>query len=381
MAPDRAPRRRWSPVARRRVRLLAVVLGVAILLGPELRPKVGPEIVQGDERVRRTMGAWLPYWNTQAAYRTVLRNADLFEYASPFWYQTRGVTTIRPRRGAGNGDVVSGLRREGLAVLPTVTLGLNTTQWVTAMRPAANRRAHVSTLMRLASRYDGLDLDYESFTKTSDARVANQVRFTFTDIARDLCTRLHAVKKRCTITVMARTRPAPAKFRGPYAAWVYDYPTLLEFTDRLRVMAYHEHGAGSRPGPIAGTTWVRRVVRYATEAADRVGAPRSRVEIALPAYGFDWPLPRGRGKSRTTAQMEALRTRLGAERTWDPVAEEYSFRYVQNGVERVAWYPEARSTQHKLDVIQQAGARYGLWYPGGEDPAVWDDAFRPASTW
>ncbi|GAA3398732.1 glycosyl hydrolase family 18 protein [Cryptosporangium minutisporangium] len=379
------------PIGRRHValgsaarRLSAALVGLTLLLVPgadTTREEDAARSAASGERVQRTMGTWIPYWSTQTAYRTVLRNADLFEYASPFWYQTRGVTTIRARRGAGNADLVAGLRRKGLAVLPTVTLGLTTAQWVTAMGPDANRRAHVSTLMRLASRYDGLDLDYESFTKTSDARVANQVRFTFTAIARDLCTRLHAQNKRCTITVMARTRPAPVKFRGPNAAWVYDYPTLLEFADKLRVMAYHEHGAGSRPGPIAGTEWVRRVVRFATDAADQVGAPRSRVEIALPAYGFDWPLPRGRGKSRTTAQMEALRVRVDAPRRWDPVAEEYSFRYVHRGVQRIVHYPEARSTRHKLDVIRQAGARYGLWCPVGEDPAVWEEAFRPASTW
>lgn len=368
----------WGTV----LRLSAVLVGLTLLVGPSVKVR-GDDRAQraGSDRVHRVTSTWVPYWSTGTAYRTVLRHADLFDYVSPFWYRTRGVSQIEPRPGAGDPRIVAGLRAKGIAVVPTVTLGLNTARWVAAMEPEAARRAHVSTLLRLADRYDGLDLDYETFTKTRDVRVGRLVLRTFTDVVRDLCTRLHARGKRCTVTVMARTRHAPVKFRGPNAAWVYDYPALLRVVDTMRVMAYHQHGPGGRPGPIAGTPWVRRIVQYAVAAADEANVPRSRIEIAVPAYGFDWPLPRGRGISRTSTQAEARRVKAGAARTWDPVAEEYSFRYVERGVRRVVHYADARSTRAKLAVVQRAGARYALWCPVGEDPAVWGSAFRPASTW
>jgi spore germination protein YaaH len=326
------------------------------------------------------MGTWIPYWSTQTAYSSVLRNADLIEYASPFWYQATGATGLRGRPGAGNGQVVAGLRAAGIKVLPSVTLGMNGTKWAALMAKQANRTAHVNMLVRLTSRYDGLDLDYETFIRVANAAQARTVRDTFTAVVSALCARLHQLGKRCTITVMARTADAKRTWRGPNAAWVYDYPALLDVVDRLRIMAYHEHGAGSSPGPITSTGWVTRIARYAASSADDVGVPRSRIEIALPAYGFDWPA-KGRGISRTSASMEKLRAAVHAPRRWDATAEEPTFTYVKAGVKHSVHYPNAVSTQRKLSAIRSFGVRYGLWCPVGEDPAVWSEAFRPASTW
>jgi spore germination protein YaaH len=317
----------------------------------------------------------------------VVRNADLFEYASPFWYRATDVTSIDAHSGAGNAALVDGLQHNGIKVVPSVALGLNTVQWVKAMTSQANREAHVSALVKLAVEhgYDGVDLDYESFIKVTGAAQARTVRDTFTAVASSLCARLHAIGKRCTITVMARTGAAPAREPGRYAIWVFDYRALLGVADRLRVMAYHEHGPGGRPGPIASTGWVSRISRYAASTADAAGVPRSRVEIALPAYGFDWTLgggvTGGRTVSRTSARMEEVRVAVKAPRTWDARAEEHTFRYALAGKQHVAYYPDADSTRRKLTVIRHYGLRYGLWCPYGEDPAVWSGAFRPASTW
>jgi spore germination protein len=371
------------------MRLGLVVVGASLALllttpgdAPPPREQVTGEAQVGEGTVHRTMGTWIPYWGTKTAYDTVVRNADLFEYASPFWYRASGVTSIDAHVGAGNSALVKGLQANGIKVLPSVTLGLRGPRWAALMASQAHRNAHVDALVELAVRhhYDGIDLDYESFTEVATAAQARTVRDTFTAVAAGLCARLHAIGKRCTITVMARTGDAPARWRGRYAVWVFDYPALLNVADRLRVMAYHEHGAGDRPGPIASTGWVTRIARYAARSADAVGAPRSRIEIALPAYGFDWTIG-GRTTSRTSARMEKLRAAVHATRTWDPDAQEYTFDYQQVGKRHVVYYANAVSTARKLTVIRRYGERYGLWCPYGEDPAVWTEAFRPASTW
>ena len=374
-----------SSLPRRRLALVIAAAGVVVLLGAGalvLRWPEKPVVVAGRAgTVHRTMATWIPYWGTRNAYATVLRNADLFEYASPFWYRASGLTTIQAHRGAGDAALVAGLHRKGVLVVPTVTLGLTAARWSAAMISQANRAAHVAALVRLAvaHRYDGIDLDYESFARVASAAQARTVRDTFSAVAAGLCARLHALGKRCTITVMARTADVPTTWRGRYAVWIYDYRSLLGTADRLRVMAYDQHSSGGAPGPIAATGWVAAITRYAASKADAVGVPRSRVEIALPSYGYDWA--GSNGVSRTSAGMEELRRSVGATRRWDKIAEEWTFVYTKSHVRHVVYYPDATSTRRKLAVVRAAHERYGLWLPLGADPAVWSDAFRPASTW
>jgi hypothetical protein len=57
----------------------------------------------------RTSSVWLPYWNMTTAFQRVTQNSDLFDLASPFWYDAATCSTVKGRTGAGSRTVIRGL--------------------------------------------------------------------------------------------------------------------------------------------------------------------------------------------------------------------------------------------------------------------------------
>lgn len=102
--------------------------------------------------------------------------------------------------------------------------------------------------------HDGLDIDYEHLALTTNLRQARRVRGAFTQFVTELCGALHALSRRCTITVMPRTGPRFTVWRAKLMPAVYDYAALSGPADEVRVMAYDQHAQSWGPRR-AGTQW------------------------------------------------------------------------------------------------------------------------------
>jgi spore germination protein YaaH len=116
---------------------------------------------------------------------------------------------------------------------------------------------------------------------------------------------------------------------------------------RLLVLAWNEHGPRSEPGPVASLAFWKKTLRTVLRAA-----PRSRVLMGVPTWGWRW--------SATQAQLFPKATETAMQRP-------YGARVGER-----AWVESDRSVQLKLLVARQA--RIGgvaLWVRGGESSAVW----------
>jgi spore germination protein YaaH len=304
-----------------------------------------------------------------AALDSAVSNAGLVGTASPFWYAISGDSTIENDPGAGEQSVIDGLRRRGIRVVPTVTETEDMHDFDRMLASVPRRAAMVHALLTIASSrdYSGLDLDFEDFAvdRGHNTALADEAAARYPAFVAEVCGALHAIGRSCAVTIMPRTTGEDVYWRKQLATWVYDYGALARVADRVRIMAYDEHAPGGAPGPIAPYEWVDQVVTYASSAM-AVG----KVELALPAYGYDWS--DGSATAITSRQAPQLAVQNGVSPSWDPAQAEDTFRYTADGRRHTVWYEGATAAYDRARLAKAAGfAGIDLWAAGGEDPAVW----------
>lgn len=330
---------------------------------PASSPAVPARTAPAPAAAARTVSAWLPWWNIETGYSDALAHADRLHTVSPFWYATASATVIRSETGAGERRIIDGLHAKGIKVVPTVTESLRAPAMADLMNDPARRTAHVDALVAVATSrsYDGLDLDYEVMTETADTALRERVRTGYNALTGELCARLHALRKICVITVMPRTKDAGHAF---------DYAHLGSTADRLRIMGYNLHNALEAPGPLSSTAWYEEFLAYAT-----AHVPRDKLEVALPAYGWNWTVgSKARAKHVTSLEAEALRLDVGADYALDPASGTPHFSYTDDeGEEHQVWYQDANGAATHLAVLARHGVRgAGLWALGFEEPELWE---------
>ena len=142
-----------------------------------------------------------------------------------------------------------------------------------------------------------------------------------------------------------------------------DYRAIGEAADHVLLMTYEWGYTYGPPMAVAPINQVRRVVEYAVTEI-----PRDKIDLGIPNYGYDWPLPFERGvtQARTINNVEAVRiaVRRGAEIQFDELAKSPFFRYTDaaTGVEHEVWFEDVRSLQAKFDLIKEFELRgCGYW--------------------
>jgi spore germination protein YaaH len=178
-------------------------------------------------------------------------------------------------------------------------------------------------------------------------------------------------------------RDLPVAARGPYAVFVhelrlelgqrtqiivtvppvrtpralrsgaYDLRALAR-PARLLVLAWNQHGPRSEPGPVASLAFWKQTLRTVLQAA-----PRSRVLMGVPTWGWRW--------SAAAGAQQATQAQLFPQASETAMQRPYGARVGER-----AWVESDRSVQLKLLVARQARiAGVALWVRGGESSATW----------
>ncbi|MEV0093952.1 glycosyl hydrolase family 18 protein [Streptomyces sp. NPDC050738] len=342
---------------------LALLAASGLLLGAACPPDPAPDPAPAPPAAvsaHRTVSAWLPYWDQEGAYRDALRHASQLHTVSPFWYQAKSATRIDRHPGAGERRIVDGLHRAGIKVVPTVMETLRPGALAAIVTAPAKRAAHIRALSALARTrgYDGIDIDYETIAPTGTAKYRT-VRAGYAAFMTGLCAALHAQHKQCIATVSPQT---------PATGRIWDYRAIGRAADRVRIMAYNLHWAGGPAGPLSGAGWYEEILRRATALI-----PRHKIEMALPAYGWNWRADgKGSAKHVTWKEAEALRRKTHARYRLDPVSKTPYFTYREGKVKRTVWYQDARGVAAHLPALRKYGVvNTGLWALNFEDPGLW----------
>lgn len=140
-----------------------------------------------------------------------------------------------------------------------------------------------------------------------------------------------------------------------------DYRRLGEAADQVLLMTYEWGYAYGPPMAVAPIHMVRRVAEYALTQI-----PAQKIQLGIPNYGYDWPLPYESGvtRARTLGNVEAVRLAIehGAGIQFDRQAQSPYFHYTQNGIRHEVWFEDVRSYRAKFALVKELGLRgMGYW--------------------
>jgi spore germination protein YaaH len=275
---------------------------------------------------------------------------------SPVWYSPRADGGVVRNDDAPTAPVTSAAAAHHLAVLPSVSNYVDG-RWAgdlvgRIVQDDALRAAHVRALTDVVTRngWDGLDLDYEALSPRD--------RDAFSRFVAELATSLHRAGATLSVTLQARTADDPDAAQ--------DYAALGRAADHVRVMAYDHAWSSSDPGPVAPLAWVEDVVAYTVSQV-----PASKVQVGIPAYGYDWT--GSSGTALTTQDAVARAEREGVQVRWDAESASASFTYRDDaGAQHTVWYDDARSVAAKADAAAaHSVAGVAIWQLAGADPDTW----------
>jgi len=140
-----------------------------------------------------------------------------------------------------------------------------------------------------------------------------------------------------------------------------DYRSLGEIVDHALIMTYEWGYTYGPPMAVAPINQVRRVIEYAVTEIEP-----AKIDLGIPNYGYDWPLPYERGVTAATTigNVQAVQIAIaqGVPIQFDEVAQSPFFVYEADGVNHEVWFEDVRSIQRKLELIKEyALGGCGYW--------------------
>jgi spore germination protein len=139
-----------------------------------------------------------------------------------------------------------------------------------------------------------------------------------------------------------------------------DYGAIGKIADSVLVMTYEWGYTYGPPMAVAPINKVRKVLDYAVTEI-----PPEKMNMGIPNYGYDWPLPYENGvtKATTIGNIEAVQIAIenGSQIFFDELAQTPYFHYRKDGIEHEVWFEDSRSIQAKMELVYEYGLR-GISY-------------------
>lgn len=197
--------------------------------------------------------------------------------------------------------------------------------------------------------YEGVDIDFE-YILASD-------RDAFTAFVWEVAETMRANGYHTSVALAPKTSSEQTGllYEGK------DYRALGEAADHVLLMTYEWGYTYGPPMAVAPIHQVRRVVEYALTQI-----PSEKINLGIPNYGYDWPLPYVRGvtKATTINNVQAVRIAIaqGAVIQFDELSQSPFFTYISEGTEHEVWFEDVRSLQEKFNLIKEYSLRgCGYW--------------------
>lgn len=363
-----------------------------------------------DNPPRKILTGWVPYYSMKTALPDVLNNIDLIKEVMPFWYTLKfdgkaKIAVVTDLYAPANPSIpiaepLSAMRNAGLAIIPTITDGMDKLVLAGLLKNPASRTQIVNAIMNTVriNNYDGIDLDFEGFAFVDGNATWNSTAPLWVAFVKELSTALHAENKLLSVSTPYVLNPNEAQ-KGYF---VYAWAAIASSIDKLRIMTYDYSVA--KVGPLGPITWADRTVAYAVSIM-----PASKVFVGVPGYGRDWVTSvsgicpsnvintiKAGAKAATFVMRDAvaLAATYGTTPTYDEKFGEMTFSYqkVYNGItetglatsctaSRTAWYQDARSWSLRAALVSKY--RIGgitAWTFGMEEPLAMESIRQVAKS-
>ncbi|MFQ5605842.1 MAG: glycosyl hydrolase family 18 protein [bacterium] len=268
-------------------------------------------------------------------------------------------------------------QKNSIAVMPLIhNPGFNQEMLQKLLTNEQARQRTIESLLDECKKYGywGIQFDFENLNIND--------KDLFTQFYKETAEALHNKGFKLSVAVVHR----PEKFPGPtkYFKWLfknwragYDLKALGEIGDFISIMTYSQHTRRTPPGPNAGLPWVIKNIGFFLKYV-----PPEKLSLGIPVVSQHWKteqddekyLANARSWSQALRYSEAMALveRFDAEINWLP-EQKVPFTFFENGgLFEYIFFENARSFQHKLDLIQSSKLRgFSVWVIGYEDPEVW----------
>lgn len=200
-----------------------------------------------------------------------------------------------------------------------------------------------------AKGYQGVDVDFEY--------ILPEDRDAFTTFVAELTKVMNANGYETSVALAPKTSSEQKGllYEGK------DYGGLGAAANSVLLMTYEWGFTYGPPMAVAPINKVRQVVEYAVTQI-----PVDKINLGIPNYGYDWPLPFEQGvtKATTLGNVQAVQLAIehGAVIGFDETAQSPYFHYIENGVEHEVWFEDVRSMQAKFNLVKEFSLRgMGYW--------------------
>ena len=215
---------------------------------------------------------------------------------------------------------------------------------------AAIHRREILALARKLG-VSGVDVDYENLHAGD--------RDLFTSFIGSLSSSLW--KKEILLSVTAQPKAGASRSAGPGAL---DWRALCAHVDRLQIMLYNQHSAKTGPGPMATSTFITSVLRFALSEC----AP-FRIVPVLKVSGMEWSKSGARGLQYD--ECIELARRAGATIVREEQDRVPYFTYLSSDGLATVYFEDSASIQAKRELIESMSFdSIVLWSLGREDPEI-----------
>ena len=209
----------------------------------------------------------------------------------------------------------------------------------------------INNLLEMVSQkgYEGVDIDFEY--------ILAEDRVPFAEFVANVRTAVNALGYPVSVALAPKTSDdQPGLLYGGK-----DYGLLGAAADNVLLMTYEWGYTYGPPMAVAPINRVREVVDY---AITRI--PVDKINLGIPNYGYDWPLPYERGvtEARTISNTEAVQIAIdnNVPIQFDEVAMSPFFTYERDGIAHEVWFEDVRSMREKFNLINEYELRgAGYW--------------------
>lgn len=242
--------------------------------------------------------------------------------------------------------------RPVLTLTPIDASGTFNNNLITALvhNPEAIARLTEELGVQITSRgFEGVDIDFEYILPTD--------RIAFAEFVATVRRSINALGFPVSVALAPKTSDDQkgVLYEGK------DYALLGEAADSVLLMTYEWGYTYSVPMAVAPIDKVRRVVEY---ALTRI--PAAKIDLGIPNYGYDWPLPYVSGITRATSIGNITARERAAENgaviQFDETAKSPWYTYEKDGISHEVWFEDVRSYQAKFALVNEYALRgIGFW--------------------
>jgi len=315
------------------------------------------------------------YINKESSFKSLEKHIDKVDIIVPIAYSVDEDGIVW---GGVDSRVISLANTNQIKIMPIVyNTGFENEILTTFLDNKSARMRAIELLIDECKKndYPGFQFDFENVNINNKSK--------YTQFCKETSEAFHAESILFSIAVVPRSDNLPGLTE--YHKWLYknwrsgyDYHELAEIADFISAMTYAQHTRRTPPGPNAGIPWIQKNLKFLLTEI-----PPKKLSLGIPVICQHWYTEhddekyfanaRSWSKELKYSEAATLVEQFDAKVKWLD-DQKVSFTYLENdGVFEFIFFEDARSFQHKLDLINKFELRgFSAWVIGYEDPKIWE---------